>query len=262
MIGTSALTWDGYDARTLAAMCNAPALELLAETDSTQTVAHRLAEAGAAPGTVVVADSQRAGRGRMGRSWRSEPGMGVWCTTVERPAPDSLDVLSLRVGLYAAEKLDGFSEVPVRVKWPNDLVVPGAAGDLPLRKLGGILVEARWLGQSLAWVAIGVGVNVTAPTGVANAIGMNPGTRRTDVLSAIVRAVRQAAAQHGALTPDELRRYTARDALVGRDILSPVVGRVAGMNAAGELRVETHRGLEYVRAGTVELASETEEARS
>jgi BirA family biotin operon repressor/biotin-[acetyl-CoA-carboxylase] ligase len=252
MIGTGVLTWDGYDAATLAAMCDATALELLAETDSTQNVAHGLAEAGGVPGTVVVADSQRAGRGRLGRSWHSAPGIGVWCTTVERPSAESLDVLSLRVGLYVAERLDRFTEEPVRVKWPNDLLVGS-------RKLGGILVEARWLGQSLGWVAIGVGVNVGAPSAVSNAVGMNPGTRRAEVLPAIVRSVRQAAAQRGTLTPDELQRFAARDALVGRDIRSPVVGRVEGINAAGELRVETGRGAEFVRAGTVEFAHEMEE---
>ena len=255
MIGTGVPTWDGYDAATLAAMCRATALELLAETDSTQNDAHRLAETGAEPGTVVVADSQRAGRGRQGRSWQSEPGIGVWCTTVERPSPESLDVLSLRVGLYVAERLDRFTGELVRVKWPNDLLIGS-------RKLGGILVEARWLGQSLGWVAIGVGVNVGAPSGVSNAVGMKPGTRRSDVLTAVVRAVREAAAQRGTLTPDELERFSARDALVGRDILSPIVGNVEGITAAGELRVATGRGVEYVRAGTVELGHGVEEPLS
>lgn len=257
--GTAIVTWDGVDAPRLAELCAVSRLELLAETDSTQNVAHALAEAGATSGTVVLADAQRAGRGRMGRSWSSEPGAGVWCTIIERPTADVVEVLSLRVGLYAAELLDRLAGEQVMVKWPNDLVIPGAPGDLRLAKLGGILVEARWLGQSLAWVAIGVGVNVVAPTDVAHAGGMAAGARRRDVLTAIVRATRAAAAQRGVLTPDELQRFAARDALAGRRILSPMHGIAVGINAGGELRVETSRGVEHVRAGTVELAHEMEE---
>lgn len=249
------VTWDGQDARALARACGATHLELLAETDSTQDVAHALAEAGAAPGTVVVADSQRAGRGRMGRSWSSEPGTGVWCTIIERPSRDALEVLSLRVGLYAAEQLDRIAGATISVKWPNDLLIGG-------RKVGGILVEARWQGQALAWVAIGVGVNVVAPASVANAAGIASGVRRTEVLSAIVRAIRQAAAERGALTRGELERLATRDALAGRGIVSPVHGIARGVTAAGELRVETAQGMECVRAGTVEIAPGTEERRS
>jgi BirA family transcriptional regulator, biotin operon repressor / biotin---[acetyl-CoA-carboxylase] ligase len=249
------VTWDGHDARALASMCGATRLELLADTDSTQNLAHALAESGTDPGTVVLADSQRAGRGRMGRSWSSEPGGGVWCTIVERPSTDGLDVLSLRVGLYVAEQLDRVAGGTVTVKWPNDLLIGS-------HKLGGILVEARWIGQALGWVAIGVGINVVEPAGISNAAGMKPGARRADVLTAIVRAVRQSAIARGPLTSDELRRFAARDGLVGRRIVSPLAGTVKGINAAGELAVETRGGLEHVRAGTVQLDGGTEELRS
>ena len=253
--GTAVVTWDGHDANGLASICGAVRVELLAETDSTQNVAHALAEAGAQPGTVVVADSQRAGRGRMGRSWRSEPGGGIWCTVIERPHAEALDVLSLRVGLYLAEHLDRFAGEPVQVKWPNDLMIRS-------QKVGGILVEARWIGPSLGWVAIGVGVNVVGPQGVPDATGLAADVRRAEVLAAVVRAVRSAAAQRGRLDENELQRFAARDALVGRRILLPVAGTATGITAAGELGVETTRGIEYVRAGTVALAPGTEERTS
>lgn len=264
-VTTSAVTWDGHTGDELAANCGAARLELLAETDSTQNVAHALAEAGAPAGTVVLADSQSAGRGRLGHSWSSERGAGVWCTVIERPpSPDALDVLSLRVGLYAAENLDPFVGETVHVKWPNDLVIPWseATRDLLYRKLGGILVEARWIGQSLAWVAIGVGVNVTAPANVPEAIGLKTSVRRADVFSAIVHAVRDAAMQRRHLTASELRRFSDRDGLAGRRILSPVEGIVAGVTAAGALTIETSRGTEYIRTGTVELARANEGRRT
>jgi BirA family biotin operon repressor/biotin-[acetyl-CoA-carboxylase] ligase len=246
---TLSTEWDGHTAETLARRCGVPRIELLAETDSTQDTAHALAETGAVAGTTVVADSQRAGRGRLGRSWSSEAGQGVWCTVIERPDASALDVLSLRVGLNCAEALDAFANTRVGVKWPNDLVLQSG-------KLGGILVEARWSGASLGWVAIGVGINVVAPHSVTDAAGLSPHAKREDVLVAVVRAVRAAAAASSRFTDDELARYRRRDTLAGRRIVSPIDGVVTGISAKGELIVETATGVEHVRAGTIQLKTE------
>ena len=220
-----------------------------------------LAEAGAPAGTTVVADAQLAGRGRLGRAWSSEPGLGVWCTVLERPqCPYALEVLSLRVGLYCAEALDVFAVSRVGLKWPNDLVIPSpppvipsAARDLPLKKLAGILVETRWSGAKALWVAIGVGINVAPPPDVPDAIGLQAGTRRTEVLAAVVGAVRSAAAISGHLRDDEMARYRARDVLAGRRIGSPTEGTAGGIRNDGSLLVNTTRGEESFRAGTILL---------
>jgi BirA family biotin operon repressor/biotin-[acetyl-CoA-carboxylase] ligase len=80
-------------------------------------VAHRLAASGAPAGTLVIANEQTAGRGRGGKSWQSSPETGLWLTLIERPADTSgLDVLSIRVGLAAAESLDRFAPEPIRLK--------------------------------------------------------------------------------------------------------------------------------------------------
>jgi len=243
-------TWDGYTADVLAEACGVPHLEVLAETDSTQNIAHALAENGAPSGTVVLADVQRAGRGRLGRTWASPPGLGVWCTVLERPTDARvMDMLSLRVGLYVAEALDRFADARVGVKWPNDMMLEGG-------KLGGVLVEARWSGPSLAGVAIGVGINVVAPTDVPGASGLTQNARRTDVLVAIVRAVRSAAAAIGPFTNEERARYGARDVLTGCRIVAPAVGTVTGITASGSLVVETARGSERFRTGTIRLAED------
>jgi BirA family biotin operon repressor/biotin-[acetyl-CoA-carboxylase] ligase len=245
---TAVFHWDGLNARAVADQLALPLVYMYDEVASTLDVAHELADKGAPAGTLVVADAQNAGRGRMGRSWSSEPGRGVWSTVIERPRDAGvLEVLSLRVGLYCAENLDAIAAQRVSVKWPNDLIL----GD---RKLGGILVEARWTGTTLAWVAIGVGVNVIAPEGVAQAAGLPAGTKRVDALEAIVRGVRHAAQQTGPLNDIELRRYRARDMLAGRRIVSPAVGSVTGISADGALIVETASVVERLRAGTVQLA--------
>jgi BirA family biotin operon repressor/biotin-[acetyl-CoA-carboxylase] ligase len=97
-------------------------VELLESTTSTLDVAHRLAADSAPAGTLVIANEQTSGRGRGGKEWQSPPGAGLWLTLVERPVDTSgLGVLSLRVGLAAAEALDRFATEPIRLKWPNDL---------------------------------------------------------------------------------------------------------------------------------------------
>ena len=254
---TPAVAWDGQTAAVLAYLCAVPRVELLAETTSTQDVAHKLAEADAPSGTTVVADAQRAGRGRLGRTWSSEPGLGVWCTVIERPQSlSALEVLSVRVGLYCAEALDAFAGERVGLKWPNDLVIRKGAEqstDAALRKLAGILVETRWSGGTASWVAIGVGVNVVQPPNVDDAVGLAAGTRRTDVLAAVVGGIRTAAAITGHLRDDEMARYRVRDVLAGRRIGSPGEGTANGIKSDGSLIVNTARGEESFRAGTILL---------
>src|SRR5215212_7967195 len=156
-------------------MLELPHVELLESTTSTLDIAHRLAGEGARSGTLVIANEQTAGRGRGGKSWQSAPGAGLWLTLIERPTDGSgLGVLSLRVGLAAAEALYRFAAEPIRLKWPNDLYVDR-------RKLAGVLVEARWREQSVEWVAVGIGINVKTPPGIEAAAGLEPGTGRLDV---------------------------------------------------------------------------------
>ncbi|MEX2153598.1 MAG: biotin--[acetyl-CoA-carboxylase] ligase [Gemmatimonadaceae bacterium] len=245
-----AVTWDGHTADALATRCAVPHVELLAEAESTQDVAHVLAEKGAPAGTLVLADAQRAGRGRLGRSWSSQPGRGAWCTLIERPVDTkALEVLSIRVGLLVAEALDDLAGARIGLKWPNDLMLAG-------RKLGGILTEARWSGASITWVAIGVGINVLAPTDVADAVGLRAGAQRTEVLKAIVRAVRSAARAEGQLSREELDRYRDRDMLVGRRTLSPGAGTIVGIADSGAIIIDTATGAAQFRTGTIRLAED------
>ena len=227
----------------------------LEEVGSTLDVAHQLAAAGAEAGTLIVADSQTAGRGRMGRSWRSERGAGIWLTLIERPSggdPSGLEVLSLRVGLALAPALEPFATGRVQLKWPNDLYVAG-------RKVGGILIEARWREQSLEWLAIGVGINLRPPAEEPNAIGLREDVSRDEVLAAMVPAIRHAAARNGALDAGEIAKFAARDIAMGRRCTEPVPGIVRGISASGALRVEVGLSggngttMTEVRAGSLVL---------
>jgi BirA family biotin operon repressor/biotin-[acetyl-CoA-carboxylase] ligase len=124
--------------------------------DSTMLEAARLAEAGCAHGAVVIADEQTAGQGRHGRNWYSEPNSGLYVSIVLRPnlRPDALPVLTLALGLAAADAIAEAAGLTCDLRWPNDLMLEG-------RKVAGILVQ---LLDSAAIAGIGVNVNQRAFT--------------------------------------------------------------------------------------------------
>jgi BirA family biotin operon repressor/biotin-[acetyl-CoA-carboxylase] ligase len=242
--------YDGLTAAELAELAGVPRVSLHERTTSVLDVAHALAAAGTEAGTLVLADEQTGGRGRGGRPWSSPPGTGIWLTLVERPVDASgLAVLSLRSGLHAAAALAAFTTERVRLKWPNDL-------HLPAGKLAGILVEARWREARPEWVAVGFGVNVVAPTGVAGAAGLGAGVSRTEVLAALVPALRRAAAAIGPLTEEELAAFGARDLARGRRLLEPIAGTAVGLAPDGALLVDAGRGVERAHRGSLVLAND------
>jgi len=239
--------FEGLTADELAGVLELPEVRILESTTSTLDVAHELATGGCQGGTLVLADHQTAGRGRSGAKWISPSARGIWLTIVERPSDQSaLDVLALRVGLRSARALDRFAPEPVRVKWPNDLYVES-------RKLAGILIEARWREGRLEWVAIGVGVNVSAPEDVASAASLDSGTPRLEVLAELVPAIRTAAECMGPLTTVELLEWNARDMARGRQCVEPARGVVEGISSSGELLVALADSVARFRSGSLVL---------
>lgn len=241
-------SYDTCSGRELSERLCVPHVDVHDEVDSTMDVAHALAEAGALAGTIVLADRQRRGRGRGGKAWESNAGRGIWMTIIERPVDASaLHVLSLRVGLEVADALDAFLDADrARLKWPNDLMTREG-------KLAGILTEARWRASHPEWVAIGIGINVAAPVGVAGAASLGSGVSRVAVLARVVPAMRRAATADGALTPNELSAYAARDWARGRRAVAPVSGTVRGITSAGALLVEHEGTCETCASGSLIL---------
>jgi BirA family biotin operon repressor/biotin-[acetyl-CoA-carboxylase] ligase len=233
---------------TIARDLGLPAVEVFDAVGSTLDVAHQRAAAGALAGTLILADSQTAGRGRQGRAWSSEPGAGIWLTLIERPVDrSSLDVLSLRVGIAIAESLEPLIGEPLRLKWPND-IYRGQG------KLAGVLVEARWRGADPDWVAIGVGLNMRTPRDQPRATGLeSAAVSRNQVLYAILPAVRRAAEATGPLSTDEREAFDERDLARGRRITAPVAGLAEGINDTGGLIVLTAEGIQAIQAGSLVL---------
>jgi BirA family biotin operon repressor/biotin-[acetyl-CoA-carboxylase] ligase len=135
-------------------------LHYFEETSSTSDRAAELAGAGAPEGTIVVAGRQSAGRGRQGRDWESPAG-GLWMTLLLRPLLRSEELPGLTLVLAGAvceAVVDALGpQAAVGIRWPNDVYV----GD---RKLAGLLAEARWSGETMEalWVGLGLNVNMSA----------------------------------------------------------------------------------------------------
>lgn len=127
----------------------------LQKVASTQEEAKKLAEQGAPEGTVVMAEEQTGGRGRMGRKWHSPPGKGIWMSVVLRPElPLSLTPqLTLLAGVAVCKAIREVTGVQAGIKWPNDLLAGG-------RKICGILLESSLREGGLHYCIAGIGISV------------------------------------------------------------------------------------------------------
>ncbi len=240
------MSWFGHEGEALARALDLARVSALQDVDSTMDAAHALAADGAPAGTLVLAETQRAGRGRGGRPWASGLRAGIWMTLIERPRDSAaLEVLSLRAGLALAPVLERWMPRPIQLKWPNDLLVEG-------KKLAGVLIEARWRDARPDWVAIGVGINLTLPPSEAAAIALDA-TDPLDVLAEVMPALRAAAFAVGSLSDAERAAFAARDVARDRKLEAPAAGIARGITAAGELLVETPTGMQTCRAGSLVL---------
>ncbi len=124
-------------------------------TGSTNSEASKLADAGAPEGVLVVAESQTAGRGRLGRSWSSPPNLNFYGSFILRPSlpPVAAAQVTLLTGLCVARTIESVTGYRPRIKWPNDVL----AGDL---KVCGILTESSSELDRVNWLVIGIGVNL------------------------------------------------------------------------------------------------------
>ncbi|MCX8130763.1 MAG: biotin--[acetyl-CoA-carboxylase] ligase [Clostridia bacterium] len=123
--------------------------------DSTNTYAKRLAGEGCTDGTLVVADIQTAGRGRLGREWDSAGGKGIWMSVVFRPSilPEDVQIITLAASVAVVEALRAVCGLKAGIKWPNDILIDG-------KKVCGILTEINAEMERVNYVVLGIGINV------------------------------------------------------------------------------------------------------
>lgn len=217
---------------------------------STNDEAIRLARQGAPEGTLVVADEQKAGRGRAGRHWLTPPGAALALSVVLRPAPEAVTGGGLMTlgSLAVAEALETEGLRP-RVKWPNDVLVEG-------RKLAGVLVEASWTEANLDFAVCGIGVNVRPASVPSDQQVDYPATcveaalgRRIDrekLLLAILTALDRwycKIGSHEMLGALQERLAFARQRVTIQTVgTQEITGRVLGLAPDGRLRLETDGG--------------------
>jgi BirA family biotin operon repressor/biotin-[acetyl-CoA-carboxylase] ligase len=148
----------------------------LAHVGSTNDEARRLARAGAPEGTLVVADHQTAGRGRLDRRWEAPPGTSLLLSLLFRPplAPQQVQQLTMVCGLAAVDAIEAQTGLQAGLKWPNDVLVGES-------KVGGILTEVILAGQQVDYAVVGIGLNVN----------LDPGRLPDDLLAAATSLARQ-----------------------------------------------------------------------
>jgi len=241
-----------------------------ATVGSTNAMLLEEAAAGAAEGTVFVADEQTAGRGRGGHSWHSTPGDGLYVSVLAKPGLPLRETLwiSLATGLAVQSAIRPVTGVAVDIRWPNDLLLGG-------RKCGGILVETAVEPERsalLRYAVIGIGVNVNHArfpeelTTLATSLRMESGAAqsRSTLLVALLRALdrellllEEAHAQGGGTL---LERFALASSWVsGKRVSVPeqggYTGVTAGLDAQGFLRVAGDDGvLRTVLSGGVREA--------
>ncbi len=122
--------------------------------DSTNNYAKKLAAEGCADGLTVVAGQQTAGRGRLGRSWESQPDKGIYITVVFRPdmAPAETQIFTLAAAVAAVKAISEATGICLGIKWPNDLVTKG-------KKVCGILLEMSSEADRVNYIVLGIGIN-------------------------------------------------------------------------------------------------------
>ncbi len=131
--------------------------------DSTNTRLKTMATQGEPEGTMVLAEHQSSGRGRLGRQWHAPAGSSLLFSLLFRPdwPTEHTQWLMMIASVTAIETIKLVTGLDLRIKWPNDIVI----GDQPpWRKCGGILMEGDFQGSALRSVVIGVGINVNIPT--------------------------------------------------------------------------------------------------
>lgn len=223
-----------------------------AETGSTNSDLLELARGGAADGVVLVADHQRAGRGRMDRRWEAPAGSSLLVSILFRPdlEPDHLHLLTTALALAARHACQAVASVGVDLKWPNDLVVEGTG------KVAGILAESVVTGDRVDAVVVGIGLNVNWPAevpdevaGIAVALNHLAGHEvdREDLLIAMLASLDGLCADLGTAGGRAalMTRYRDACATIGRRVRVELahderfVGRATQIDDDGRLVVET-----------------------
>ncbi|MBR1683512.1 MAG: biotin--[Clostridia bacterium] len=248
--------------RLLTQWCGKAEMFYQTEVDSTNRVLKQLALEGAGNGSVALCERQTAGRGRLGRQWISEPGVGLWQSVLLRPSlrPSQAPLLTFVAAISMAQALEKNEVDRVRIKWPNDLVLDG-------KKICGILNEVSCDPDTIEYVVLGVGLNVkhgAIPEGLEKTAGSLEDAGftvlRRDIMVSYLECLERNVdiverKGFGALT----QTYAGYSCTFGSDVevigqSERFTGEAKGMDESGALLVEDPAGVIHrVMAGDVSV---------
>lgn len=245
-------------------------MEIHSSIGSTNARAKELALNGAPEGTVVIADEQVQGRGRLGRSWISPPGKGIWMSVVLRPRlfPQQASRITIMTAVAVANALKRSAQIEVGIKWPNDIVCGG-------KKLCGILNEVHAEPQVIHYAVVGIGLNVNfsqedLPDGIKDLatslkIEKDKEFCRVNVIRAILQEMEKIYLQklNGDGFAELLKEYERRSVILGKRVRvigigSELSGYAEGFGEDGSLILRLDDGrLETILAGDVSIRGES-----
>lgn len=229
--------------------------------DSTNACAKTLAEAGSEEGTVVAADFQTSGRGRLGRAWLAEPNTNLLFSVLLRPPSQkhAAGLLTFYAAVSVARAVESATGLSVECKWPNDLL-------LSRKKFCGILLENSLEKDRLAYAVIGIGVNVnqrsfdrflSSATSLSNELG-----KAVDRADLFKRILLELDAQYKSICAGQSERilseWNSRCRMYGQEITvsqhnETISGTAVGLSDEGGLILRTPAGNKTIFAGDVTI---------
>lgn len=260
-------------ARALAGIEFVRRIEYQPIVGSTNDVAKRLGAEGAPEATLVIADEQTAGRGRLGRVWWSPPGTAIALSLLLRPTLSFARAyrLTMLTGLVAVEAIAQVTQLPIALKWPNDVVIvgPKVAGQKEaVLKLGGILTEISISGEAIEFAVVGLGINVNVdlrgrsdlPEATSLMMQLGHEVERLSVLRALIERF---AARYAVIDQDERLNadWSARLTTLGRQVVARrgeevLAGLAESVDESGALLIRADEGaLRRMDAADVTLRS-------
>jgi BirA family biotin operon repressor/biotin-[acetyl-CoA-carboxylase] ligase len=258
-------------ARALSGISLVRRIEYLPTVSSTNDVAKQLGAEGAPEVTLVIADEQTAGHGRLGRAWWTPPGTAIAMSLLLRPKlPPTLAYrLTMLTGLVAADAIEQVTSLKVGLKWPNDIVIDKSTvpdTQYPILKLGGILTETSISGSEIEYAVVGLGLNVNVDFSAREDLPeatslMTELGHEVDRLEMLHTIVERFAARYAVIDRDDHLHndWAARLVMLGRQIVArrgeeSVAGLAEGVDESGALLIRQDNGaLQRIDAADVTL---------
>jgi len=232
---------------------------------STQAIAHRLAYEGAVEGTIVVAEEQTTGRGRLDRAWYSPKHTGIWMSMILRPKipPSKAPQLTLLAAVGVVQAIQEVTGLEPDIKWPNDILINQ-------KKLVGILTELQAETDRINSVIIGIGINVNQELSnfpenlhsIASSLAIEKGEKvdRAKLIQVILLKIEKLYneyLQHGFKVIKILWESYATSIgkhIIARTLSGSIEGKAIGINSEGVLLLEDASGtVHQIYSADIEL---------